>query len=251
MMEKDIFEQTTVEQLVKGFIEDEQSYTCIFCGDVIEKGIIYPHNERLLEAQKYMEVHIQTQHQSPFHYFIQLNKKMTGLTEQQSHVMKAFYEGKTDQQIQQELAIGSASTIRQYRFALREKERQAKTFLAMMTLLKEQEENPVEYVPIHATATMVDERYHVTREEEEEVLRKLFPNGLEGQLVRFPKKQKQKVIVLRAITSMLDQTKRYTEQELNAAIAKYDPDYVTIRRYLIEYGFVDRENDGSAYWVKK
>ena len=50
---------------------------------------------------------------------------------------------------------------------------------------------------------------------------------------------------------MLDQTKRYTEQELNAAIAKYDPDYVTIRRYLIEYGFVDRENDGSAYWVKK
>ena len=28
-------------------------------------------------------------------------------------------------------------------------------------------------------------------------------------------------------------------------------DYVHIRRYLIEYGFLDRKADGSAYWVKK
>ncbi len=27
-------------------------------------------------------------------------------------------------------------------------------------------------------------------------------------------------------------------------------DYVMIRRYLIEYGFLDRHRDGSAYWVK-
>jgi hypothetical protein len=29
----------------------------------------------------------------------------------------------------------------------------------------------------------------------------------------------------------------------------YD-DYVTVRRYLIEYGFLDRKDDGSQYWLK-
>ncbi|MBJ6950597.1 DUF2087 domain-containing protein, partial [Vibrio cholerae] len=28
------------------------------------------------------------------------------------------------------------------------------------------------------------------------------------------------------------------------------PDFVTLRRYLIEYGFLDRTDDGSQYWVK-
>ncbi|HDR8220879.1 TPA: DUF2087 domain-containing protein, partial [Bacillus cereus] len=26
--------------------------------------------------------------------------------------------------------------------------------------------------------------------------------------------------------------------------------FVTLRRYLIEYGFLDRTDDGSQYWVK-
>lgn len=248
---EDLFEVATIEQMKKGYIEEQDQFTCILCEHSIEKGIIYQKNDVLYEAEKFMQYHIQEKHGSVFDYFIQLNKKMTGLTEHQSNLLKAFYEGQSDQEIQKNLEIGSVSTIRQHRFALREKEKQAKTLLTLMALLKEREDNPEQFVPIHRTATMVDDRFNITKKEEEEVLKRVFPNGLEGELIRFPKKQKHKIIVLRAIAATLDQAAQYSEKQLNEHISKMYEDYVTIRRYLIEYGFLDRENDGSAYWVKK
>jgi len=93
---------------------------------------------------------------------------MTGLTEHQSHILRLFYEGKSDQEIKEELEIGSATTIRHHRFALKEKERQAKTLMVMMELLKEQDQKEEPFVPIHKTATMVDDRYNVTLTEEQQ-----------------------------------------------------------------------------------
>ena len=52
-----------------------------------------------------------------------------------------FYQGKSDKDIQKELEIGSSSTIRNHRFVFREKERQAKVFLALMELLNENNVN--------------------------------------------------------------------------------------------------------------
>ncbi len=57
----------------------------------------------------------------------------------------------------------------------------------------------------------------------------------------------------------LDPARRYAEKELNAALAAWlecfsrpgGLDYVTLRRYLIDFRFVDRESDGSAYWVDR
>lgn len=40
------------------------------------------------------------------------------------------------------------------------------------------------------------------------------------------------------------------EQGLNQALEEFYEDYVLIRRYLIEYGFIDRKPDGSEYWLK-
>ena len=57
--------------------------------------------------------------------------------------------------------------------------------------------------------------------------------------------------MLRSIANLFDQEKHYTEKELNEVIKPMYEDYVHIRRYLIEYGFLDRKADGSAYWVKK
>ena len=48
---------------------------------------------------------------------------------------------------------------------------------------------------------------------------------------------------------MLDPKKKYTEKELNTILVESFDDYVTIRRYLIEYGFLDRKKDGSRYWI--
>ncbi|KOY82999.1 DUF2087 domain-containing protein [Lysinibacillus sp. FSL H8-0500] len=245
------FWQASSEDIKKGYMDEHTHFTCLLCGEKIEKGIIYPYEGLLYEAEKMMQLHITAAHQSVFHYLNGLNKKITGLTEHQSHILRLFYEGKSDQEIQAELAIGSAATIRHHRFALKEKERQAKTLLVMMELLKEQNQKEDHFVPIHKTATMVDDRYNITIEEEQQLLEKFFPDGLDKELVRFPKREKQKIVVLRAITKLFEEGKHYTEKELNAVIEPIYEDYVHIRRYLIEYGFMDRTADGSAYWVKK
>ncbi|MEG0260186.1 MAG: DUF2087 domain-containing protein [Lysinibacillus sp.] len=246
-----LFWQASVEDIKQGYQVEDKILTCLLCGDQIEKGIIYPHENVLYEAERFMQLHITEQHQSVFHYLNGLNKKMTGLTDHQSHILRLFYEGKTDQEVKEILEIGSAATIRHHRFALKEKERQAKTFLAMMELLKEHDLKEDVFVPIHKTATMVDERYDVTHEEEQKLLEKHFPNGIGQSLSRFPKREKHKIVILRAITKLLDASKQYTEKDLNECLKPIYEDYVLIRRYLIQYGFMDRKDDGSAYWVKK
>ena len=245
------FWHASLEDIKEGYTEENDHYTCLLCSKKIEKGIIYPHENVFYEAEKYMRLHITAEHQSVFHYLNGLNKKMTGLTDHQNTILRLFYEGKTDQEIKEDLEIGSATTIRHHRFALKEKERQAKIFLAMMELYKEKDQKSDAFVPIHKTATMVDERYDITLSEEQTLLEKYFPNGVGQQLVRFPKREKHKIVVLRAITKLLDSTKQYSEKELNEIIQPIYEDYVQIRRYLIEYGFIDRQDDGSAYWVKK
>lgn len=246
----ELFWQASIEDIKKGYVEETAYFTCLLCGERIEKGIIYPYEGVLYEAEKFMQHHITSAHHSVFHYLNGLNKKMTGLTDHQSHIMRLFYEGHTDQEIKERLDIGSATTIRHHRFTLKEKERQAKTFLAMMELLKEKDQKEDHFIPFHKTATMVDDRYNITLSEEQELLEKYFPKGIGQELTRFPKREKHKIIILRAITKLFDKTKQYTEKELNEAIQPMYEDYVQIRRYLIEYGFMDRTDDGSAYWIK-
>ncbi|WP_445506473.1 DUF2087 domain-containing protein [Niallia sp. 03190] len=242
------FWDATVEELKQGYIEQKEGYVCLLCGETVEKGIIYPQDDMLYEAEKYMQIHIQEKHQSVFAYLIGLDKKLTGLTEHQNNLLSLFYQGKSDTEVQQELGIGSASTIRHHRFVLKEKERQAKTFLALMELLKEKDQHAPAFVPVHKQAKMVDERYNITEEEQQKAVSKYFS---EGKLEKFPLKEKQKLMVLREITNRLDDDKKYTENELNDVLTAIYDDYVLIRRYLIEYGFVDRKADGSSYWLKK
>jgi hypothetical protein len=239
------------EQLKKGYIEKEDMYVCLLCGNKVEKGFIYPKNNMLYEAEKFMKFHIEAEHESVFHYLIGLNKKLTGLTDHQNSLLRLFYEGRSDAEVQKELDIGSSSTIRNHRFVLKEKERQAKVFLAMMELLKEKDDHAPTFLPLHKTATMVDDRYNITQEEQEDVEAKFFPNGIDGPLMKFPKKEKQKLATLRVLIQRFEKEKTYTENEINHVLKKAYEDFVTLRRYLIEYGFLDRKDDGSEYWVKK
>ena len=61
-------------------------------------------------------------------------------------------------------------------------------------------------------------------------------------------KEKKKVVILRAIAQEFEQGKTYTERQVNEILKEIFPDYVTLRRYLIEYGYLRRTRDGSAYW---
>ncbi|MFZ7942919.1 DUF2087 domain-containing protein [Neobacillus sp. 19] len=243
-----IFWSASLEELKCGYIQENDSFTCLLCGERIEKGIVYPYEDKLYEAERYMRIHIEDTHQSVFEYLIDMDKKLTGLTEHQKNLLSLFYQGKNDKEIQKVLGIGSASTIRHHRFALKEKERQAKTFLALMELLKEKDEHAPAFVPVHKTATMVDERYNITQDEHEQFLHKYFSEGI---LTRFPQKEKQRLVILREISNHLKTDYNYDEQELNQILKGIYEDYILIRRYLIEYGFLERKSDGSSYWLKK
>ncbi|MGG0276815.1 DUF2087 domain-containing protein [Bacillus rhizoplanae] len=246
------FWNASVEELKKGYVfeKDTEEYICLACGARFVKGIIYQEQNVFYEAEKFTQLHIANEHTSMFDYLLGLDKKLTGLTDLQKKMVQFFHMGLNDKEIVKEMDGGSTSTIRNHRFTLREKMKQAKVFLALMELSEEKATNQSKFLPIHCTATMVDQRYNITETENEEVLKLHFTEGLDGPLFKFPKKQKRKLIILKHLVKKFDSNQKYTEKEVNEILENIYPDYVTLRRYLIEYGFLDRTPDGSQYWVK-
>jgi len=162
MVISDLFWNASPEEIKNGYVEEGNYYICLLCGKKIEKGIIYPEEGILYEAERYMRVHIGKFHESVFD-LIQLDKRLTGLTDHQKSLLQLFYRGKSDLEVQKEMGIGSASTIRNHRFVLKEKERQAKVFLVLMELLKDKNRRSPGYLPPHNTASMIDDRYNITQ----------------------------------------------------------------------------------------
>ncbi|MCM3790911.1 DUF2087 domain-containing protein [Domibacillus indicus] len=243
-----MFWNASIQELKKGYVEETDFFTCLLCGRRIEKGIIYPVEDKLYDAERYTQAHIKQEHVSVFDYIMKMDKKLTGLTEHQNKLLRLFYEGKNNKEIQAEMGIGSISTIRNHRFVLKEKERQAKMFLAVMELLNERDAHAPVVVPPHKQARMVDSRYNVTEEEQEKVIQKFMP---EGVLLAFPPKEKQRLIIMREMAKKFKAGQVYSEKETNEILFAIFNDYVKIRRYLIEYGFLNRKPDGSEYWVNE
>lgn len=91
------------------------------------------------------------------------------------------------------------------------------------------------------------QRFTVKEEEKQKILTTYFKDGL---LETFPRKEKRKVVILEAIVQYFDKDEIYSEREVNEKLKMIYPDFATIRRYLIDYGMLERNKDGTAYWVK-
>lgn len=248
----ELFWSASINDIKKGYIYDflSEEYICLICGKTLTRGVIYPAGDVLLEAERAIREHIVEEHSSTFEFLLNMDKKITGLSDVQKNMLDYFYMGLGDNEIASKVG-GSTSTIRNHRFTLRQKEKQAKIFIALMELLEEKKSDKKQtFIPIHRTATMIDDRYAITEEENNKVLNQYFPEELGGKLKEFPKKEKRKIIILKHIIKKFDVNKKYTEKEVNGILEEIYSDFVTIRRYLIEYGFMDRIRDGSQYWVK-
>ncbi len=68
-----------------------------------------------------------------------------------------------------------------------------------------------------------------------------------GRLVKIPKQRKKLMIVLEEIARAFELTKVYSEREVNIIIADFHDDFATLRRELVNFKFMKREKDGSAY----
>ncbi|OME95638.1 transcriptional regulator [Paenibacillus amylolyticus] len=242
----------SLEEIKRGYMEEGPAYICVCCGYRTESGIIYPEEGVLYEAARYMRVHIEKVHGSVFEYLLELDKSVTGLSDVQRGLLSQFYEGKKDAEVQKTLGIGSASTIRNHRFVLKEKERQAKIFLALMELLKSKDtQAPAEWVsPVTRHGhTIHPNSFDITEQDREKVLNKYFPEGTGGRLTTFHMQQKHKYIVLIEIAKRFETERKYSEKQVNELLKEVHDDYVEIRRYLVDYGLLEREPDGSQYWL--
>ncbi|MEC1177781.1 DUF2087 domain-containing protein [Metasolibacillus meyeri] len=240
------FQSISIEELMNGYQLDDSHYRCIHCEKTFFVHEVYPFDNQFLTAEGMVQVHLQQEHGSAFHALLQMDKKTSGLSEVQQEMLKLFYEGLSDKEIAVDSSVNNISTVRQHRFKLREKERQAKVFLALMQLLSE----PNHY-KIHRGATQVDERYSIEEKEREKVLQTYFKQGLDGGIETIPSKEKRKLIILQHILQRFTAGKAYTEKEVNTILKTVHADFVTLRRYLIEYGFMSRSADGSSYWIKE
>jgi Uncharacterized protein conserved in bacteria len=103
---------------------------------------------------------------------------------------------------------------------------------------------------IHTGATMVDERYMVSAEETQKIIETFFSSTSPLILKSFSGKEKKKLVILKVISEQFEKGKKYSEKHVNDILQAVYDDYATIRRYLIEYGFMKRTQDCGEYWLK-
>lgn len=185
-----------------------------------------------------MEQHIRQAHGDVFDVLLSSGKENTGLTDQQSKMLQLIYHGKDDAEIQKELKIGSLSTIRNHRFVLRKKERQARVMTALMSLLNKQ-----------SVVGDKDETETMEKPIEPRAELSRFFSEEDGRLKSFRIKEYEKKMVLSEVIRLFRYGKKYTESEVNQVLEDIYDDYVLLRRELVDRGFLSRQNDGSQYLV--
>ncbi len=244
-----------IDEIEKGYHEAEHEYECLFCGEKQHKGRIYVYEDDMYDAYGAIKRHIEQMHGGSIPYLLKQDTNVNGLTSIQSQILKMVLEFKTDQQISETLGIAQ-STVRNHKFKIREKEKQAKVFLAITQGLNQIEGKRISQSDqgaiqeIHKDATMVDERYVITEKEKEKVIATYLDDT--GKILQFPAKAKKKIIILYEVIKNFKQGKEYSEIEINRILKRiYEEDFAGVRRALIEYGFMDRNQDGSIYRRKE
>lgn len=254
MEQKKYIWNSSVEDIIMGYKENKASFQCTFCGREFIKGRIYSLEDKLYDAFGAVKEHSNNEHGCAVDYLLRQEASLLGISTVQQQILKLMSEGKDDRAISGLMRI-TQSTVRNHRFKLREKEKQAKLFLALMQSLEEKTKRSISQADsglieeIDPSARMVDDRYNITEDDREKVM-KAYMNE-HGALTLFPAKEKKKIILLREIMKNFKPEQEYTEKEINRILERIYSDYATLRRALIEYGFLDRSEDCMVYRVKE
>jgi hypothetical protein len=82
---------------------------------------------------------------------------------------------------------------------------------------------------------------------ERAILRRFFSGRT---LTEIPASRAKRQVLLQRLALEFDVGRRYTEREVNDILFAFHPDWSTLRRHLIDEGFLDREHidDQNWYW---
>lgn len=67
----------------------------------------------------------------------------------------------------------------------------------------------------------------------------------EGRLKTIPASERKRLVVLKWLAAKFSAERSYPELEVNAILAEFHNDYASLRRYLVDYGFMTRR--GGIY----
>ena len=70
--------------------------------------------------------------------------------------------------------------------------------------------------------------------------------GNDGRLTTIPSKQSKLLVILDHLAQQFEPGQTYPEAEVNDILQWFHRDYAALRRYLVENGFLTREN--NTYW---
>jgi len=94
---------------------------------------------------------------------------------------------------------------------------------------------------------------YVPKDNQEEDVRKVLKNFLnaDGTLKKLPPMGNKLLIILNFIVDAFSFDANYTEKEVNTILRRFHVDTAALRRYLVDYGLMARESDGTRYWRVK
>jgi len=92
----------------------------------------------------------------------------------------------------------------------------------------------------------VQDHMKMSSEERAALVAKHMPKG---RLEKFPLKEKARLAVIEHISSRFHPGTFYTEKQVDQILKAVADDHTKARRYLIDYQYLHRKNDGSAYWT--
>lgn len=198
---EEFIRNATIEDFKRGYVWDSKKaeFICLICGEYIG------------EKDEHVNIHTAS-HGAPIERLLTLEKKYTGLTEIQKEFLDMVSNKYSDKEIAMKLACAE-STVRNMRFALRERARQARAFLAVMELAEEK-----------------------------------MPKITNPKIRVFPVKEEKRKALLPRFADLFEPDRTYSEAEVKKIIKTVYEDDATIRRYLVDYGYLSRTNDGSKYY---
>jgi hypothetical protein len=63
----------------------------------------------------------------------------------------------------------------------------------------------------------------------------------EGRVIQLPARRTKRLVVLSWLARRFEPGRTYAEREVNAMLADDQPDHATLRRLLVDEGFLERE----------